>query len=459
MNIQNKYKRLFRLETRYCIVTGGRGSGKSFALSVALLMRTFQEGKTILFTRYTMTSAEISIIPEFWEKVEMLGLEEQFERTANSIKNIQTGSIILFRGLKASSGKQTANLKSINNITTWVLDEAEEMTDEDMFDKIDLSVRKKGEANEVILVLNPASIKHMIYRKFFKERGVFDVCNRVKDDCTYIHTTYLDNLKNLDKTFLEIAEKAKSDPDRYDNIFLGKWATQAEGLVFINWRPIQDKDYPTNLPCWYGIDWGFANDPTGIIRVCFDKEKMALYLHEVCYQKGILNNEIAMKIKNDFRDKKTLLYDDGENWGYVENKTIFTNNGSFPLFDDISIDSLGTNTLKTIRDVLTEVYCDPSRPEHIRELRQYYALSALLAINMDKVGRIEFLKYFNVYYTESSTNIANEVQGYKWLTSKEDSRSFQNKPQDGEDHLIDATLYACVTHLRRIGVSNLMGEK
>ena len=223
MNIQKKYKRLFKLTTRYCIVTGGRGSGKSFALSVALLMRTFQEGKTILFTRYTMTSAEISIMPEFWEKVEMLGLEEQFERTANSIKNIQTGSIILFRGLKASSGKQTANLKSINNITTWVLDEAEEMTDEDMFDKIDLSVRKKGEANEVILVLNPASIKHMIYRKFFKERGVYDVCNRVKDDCTYIHTTYLDNLKNLDNTFLELAERAKSDTERYDNVFLGKF--------------------------------------------------------------------------------------------------------------------------------------------------------------------------------------------------------------------------------------------
>jgi len=165
-----------------------------------------------------------------------------------------------------------------------------------------------------------------------------------------------------------------------------------------------------------------------------------------------------MKVKNDFRDKKTLLYDDGVNNAYIENKTIFINGEARDLFDDVNID-LGTSTLKTIRDVLTEVYCDPSRPEHIRELRQYYALSALPAINMDKVGRIEFLKYFNVYYTESSADLANEVQGYKWLTSKEDSRSFQNKPQDGEDHLIDATLYACVTHLRRIGVSNLMGER
>lgn len=459
MKINKRYKNLFRLSTRYCIITGGRGSGKSFALSVALLMRTFQEGKTILFTRYTMTSAEISIIPEFWEKVEMLGLEEQFTRTANSITNIQTGSTILFRGLKASSGKQTANLKSINNITTWVLDEAEEMTDEDMFDKIDLSVRKRGEANEVILVLNPPSIKHMIYRKFFKERGVYDVCNKVKDDCTYIHTTYLDNLKNLDKTFLEIAEKAKADEDRYNNIFLGKWATQAEGLVFKNWRSIPDKDYPIGLPCWYGTDWGFANDPTGIVRICFDKEKMALYLHEVCYQKSILNNEIALKIKNDFRDKKTLLYQDEKTEAYVENKTIFVNGVGVPLFDDTQIDPVGTNALKVIRDVLTEVYCDPSRPEHIRELRQYYALSALPAINMDKVGRIEFLKYFNVFYTESSSNIANEVQGYKWLTNKEDSRTFQNKPQDGDDHLIDATLYGAVTHLRRIGVANLMGEK
>lgn len=81
------------------------------------------------------------------------------------------------------------------------------------------------------------------------------------------------------------------------------------------------------------------------------------------------------------------------------------------------------------------------------------------AVNTDKVGRIEFLKYFNVFYTESSINLADEVDDYKWLKKKGDEKILINEPQDGDDHLIDATLYGAVTHLRRLGVVNDMGEK
>lgn len=55
-----------------------------------------------------------------------------------------TGSRIMFRGIKTSSGNQTAKLKSIQGITTFVCDEAEEWTSEEEFDKIMLSIRKKG---------------------------------------------------------------------------------------------------------------------------------------------------------------------------------------------------------------------------------------------------------------------------------------------------------------------------
>ena len=51
---------------RYKIVTGGRGSGKSFHISIwALLAKTYQEGEVILYTRYVMDTAHDSIIPEF----------------------------------------------------------------------------------------------------------------------------------------------------------------------------------------------------------------------------------------------------------------------------------------------------------------------------------------------------------------------------------------------------------
>ena len=89
------------------------------------MLLTRENGHVILFTRYTLVSAAISIIPEFIEKIELMQMEDQFVVTKDEIINILTGSKIIFKGIKTSSGTQTANLKSLQGVTTWVLDEAE----------------------------------------------------------------------------------------------------------------------------------------------------------------------------------------------------------------------------------------------------------------------------------------------------------------------------------------------
>ena len=55
--------------SRYFIVTGGRGSGKSFEVGRFASLLSFESNHKILFTRQTMTSAHLSIIPEFHLKV------------------------------------------------------------------------------------------------------------------------------------------------------------------------------------------------------------------------------------------------------------------------------------------------------------------------------------------------------------------------------------------------------
>ena len=130
IEIHNKYKPILSEDSRYFIVSGGRGSGKSFTINALLVMLTYEQGHTILFTRYTLTSAYISIIPEFIDKLELFNCVHDFHITQDEILNKKTGSKIIFRGIKTSSGDQTANLKSLQGITTWVVDEAEELTDE-----------------------------------------------------------------------------------------------------------------------------------------------------------------------------------------------------------------------------------------------------------------------------------------------------------------------------------------
>jgi phage terminase large subunit-like protein len=220
------YKPLFvnPPSNRYFLVTGGRGSGKSWTLSLFLLNLTYEEGHVILFTRYTLVSAFISIIPEFIDKIEILGKQEDFEVTQAEIINKRTGSKILFRGIKTSSGVNTANLKSIAGVTTLVIEEAEELVDEDVFDRIDLSVRALNRPNRIILVMNPSFKSHWIYKRFISNQ---------RQDTSYIHTTYLHNQSNLSQSFIDQAKRTKAENlHRYEHLFLGKWLDDAEGMLW-----------------------------------------------------------------------------------------------------------------------------------------------------------------------------------------------------------------------------------
>lgn len=226
VGLLEQYRPLFIVppKNRYHLITGGRGSGKSWTLAVFLLNLTYEEGHVILFTRWTLVSAQISIIPEFIEKIELLNKANDFDITNNEIINKHTGSKILFRGIKTSQGTATANLKSIAGVTTWVLDEAEELVEEDIFDRIDLSIRVKHTFNRVILVMNPSYKSHWIYQRFVQNK---------RNDCTFIHTTYLDNQKNLSQSFLDQAERTKNENlHRFEHLFLGKWLDDAEGLLW-----------------------------------------------------------------------------------------------------------------------------------------------------------------------------------------------------------------------------------
>ena len=178
---------------------------------------------------------------------------------------------------------------------------------------------------------------------------------------------------------------------------------------------------------------------------------------------------MARVIKDDFKNKQTLIYKDENVDLRVENQIIFANDKSYSLesylenaaiLDHLGIDrAFYDKELKRINQVAMEVYCDPARPEHISELRKSYNIQAVGAINANKQGRIEFLKYFNVYYTRESANLRKEVETYEWLVDKHDKTKITNTPKDGDDHLMDAVNYGAVTHLRRLGVMNLLGEK
>ena len=380
------------------LITGGRGSGKSFNASTFIERLTFEMTEAekivhqILYTRYTMVSAGMSIIPEMMEKIELDGTIKYFKTTKTDIVNKMTKSRIMFRGIKTSSGNQTAKLKSIQGITTFVCDEAEEWTNEEEFDKIMLSIRKKGIQNRIIIIMNPCDSNHFIYKKYIENTHKLVEIDGVQvqvsthPNVLHIHTTYQDNLNNLSPEFLKEVEDMKvSNPEKYAHVVIGRWADVAEGAVFKKWGIV--KEFPT----WakkvaLASDWGYTNDPSTGIRCGIVDNR--LYVDELFYETGMLTNAIAEKLKP---------------WGLK-----------------VYGDSADPRLIQEIKNRGVNIYPVDKFPGSIKA-------------GIDKIHEME------LFVTERSYHIIEELRKYVW--DKDKDGHYINEPVDAWNHCIDPIRY------------------
>tara|TARA_R100000541_G_scaffold5768_1_gene13215 strand:+ start:3440 stop:4648 length:1209 start_codon:yes stop_codon:yes gene_type:complete len=384
LKIRDKFLVWDKVDSRYFIITGGRGSGKSFAINTMLLLLTQEQGHTILFTRYTLRSANISIIPEFKEKIDLLNLNHMFHITKDEIINKNSGSKILFRGIKTSSGDQTANLKSLQGITTWVMDEAEELVDESIFDKIDLSVRKKGVDNRIMLVLNPATKEHWIYRRFFESKGIDSKSNLSTGDVTYIHSTYLDNIENLSDSYLARIEDIKNNrPAKYEHQILGGWLEKAEGVIFSNWTIGKFQEVSTVV---LGQDYGFSADPSVLLKTSIDKKNRKIYV-KLCFYKTHLTTTSIAQLNKQFAGQNLIVADSAE-------------------------------------------------PRLINELSRHCNIVPTIKGQGSIIFGISLLQDYDLIIDPESTEIVKELNNYSWLEKKSQT------PIDKFNHCIDALRYA-----------------
>ena len=383
-------------------------SGKSFSTSNFIERLTFEMNKDekgnklihqVLLTRYTMTSANISVIPEFMEKIELDGTEKYFATRRADIENRMTGSKIMFRGIKTSSGNQTAKLKSIHGITTFVVDEAEEWTSEKEFETIMYSIRQQGIQNRIIIIMNPTDSNHFIYEKYIKDTHKlveFDgvpVQISTHPNVLHIHTSYLDNIEHLSPQFIKEAQQMKADnPERYAHIFMGQWTDVAEGAVYKKWGIVDE--FPEECKkIALGVDFGFTNDFTAIVRCGIIDDR--IYVDEVCYKTGMLAKDIADELKNYPREF---------------------------------------------------VYADSADPRLIKEIGNHGILiySVIKGAGSIEAG-IDKIKTMELYVTKRSVNVQEELRNYVW--SQDVNGKYTNVPIDQYNHCMDAMRYYVLAQL------------
>lgn len=261
MNIELPDKLLFFLseKKRYKIAYGGRGSAKSWTVARCLILNAIKSKVRILCTRQLQTSIKDSVHKLLCDSISDLGLNEYFNITRDAITCIN-GSEFIFKGLQ----NQTNEIKSMEGINYCWCEEAQSIS-EDSWQILIPTIRK--EDSEIWITFNPDREEDATYQRFVKN---------TPPDSTIALINYYDNPWFPDVLRKEMEYCKEVDYGKYEHVWLGKTVIDTDAQIYHGKFEMLDFETPENTTFYYGADWGFANDPTALIR-CFIKDQ-CLYI-------------------------------------------------------------------------------------------------------------------------------------------------------------------------------------
>lgn len=261
MNIELPEKLLFYISEskRYKVSYGGRGSSKSWTAGRCLVVRAMLSKIRILCTRQLQTSIKDSVHKLLCDTIYALHLEEFFDITRDTIR-CHNGSEFIFKGLQ----NQTNEIKSIEGIDICWVEEAQSVS-EDSWAILIPTIRKEN--SEIWVTFNPDREEDATYQRF--------VVNPPPDSIVQL-VNYYDNPWFPDVLRKEMEYDKEVNYAKYEHVWLGKTVLNTDAQVYHDKFELKEFETPENTIFYYGADWGFANDPTAVVR-CFIKEQ-CLYI-------------------------------------------------------------------------------------------------------------------------------------------------------------------------------------
>lgn len=366
------YKHLQKSDKRITIEQGGTRSGKTYNILMWIIFEySYQHtDKVITICRKTFPSLRASVMRDFMEilRVQDIYIEELHNKSSHEY--YLNGNLVEFISLDQPQkirGRKR-NLLFIN--------EANELFFEDWQQ---LVFRTDG---KIILDYNPSDSFHWIYDKVI-----------TRDDADFYQTTYKDN-KFLDPVIREEIERLRDTDEDYWRIYgLGERGS-SRATIF----QFSVADEPKGQVVAYGLDFGFTNDPTALIKVYKDGDN--LYLEEKLYHTNLTNQDISQKLT----ELGMTRYD--------------------------------------------EIWADSAEPKSIEELHRVGWNVKPTAKGADSVmAGIDILKRHKLHIVKGSLNLTKELQNYKWQEDK--NGNLLNRPIDAFNHLVDAMRYATFNRLSR----------
>ncbi|MFE0756747.1 PBSX family phage terminase large subunit [Inquilinus sp. NPDC058860] len=255
--------------SRYKGAYGGRGSGKSHVFAELLVRRCIEAAPVrAVCIREVQRSLDQSVKRLIEDKIQALGVGSAFTVQADRIL-APGGGRIIFQGMQNHTAESIKSLEGYD--IAWV-EEAQALSIRSL-DLLRPTIRKQG--SELWFSWNPTRADDPVDALF---RG-----GTPPPGSVLVAVKYSDNPHFPEVLRVEMEWDRARDPDKHQHVWLGGYRTVSEARVFENWK-VEAFEAPKDARFLFGADWGFARDPTVLVR-CFVVGRTLFVDHEA-YQVG-----------------------------------------------------------------------------------------------------------------------------------------------------------------------------
>ena len=364
---------------RYKGAKGGRGSGKShFFAELAVETMVYDRDAQFVCIREIQKSLKFSAKKLVLSKIRKMNVSHLFDITETEIRRKDGEGIMIFQGMQDHTADSIKSLEGFG--FAWV-EEAQSISAHSM-ELLLPTIR--AENSEIWFSWNP-KLETDPVEQIFKEEHKNSICAFVN---------YKQNPFITQTTLDEAERHLRTNPDTFNNVWLGEYQKRSEALVFKDRYRIAELDTLGWQNSYLGMDFGFSQDPNSVIKV---------WVHE------------------------TILYIENEAYG-IETEI----NDLHYLLDKADIEA----RRKVIR-------CDSARPETISYLKNngYPFCEGVHKGKGSVEDGIQFMRSFDIVINPKCTNLIKEFGSYSY---KIDKLSGDITPIliDANNHGIDAIRYA-----------------
>ena len=253
---------------RYKIYWGGRGGGKSWAIARALVLLGANKKLRILCAREIQHSIADSVHKLLSEQIYELNLESRYHVTKNAILG-KNGTEFIFKGLRFN----VREAKSTEGIDICWVEEAQSVSEESWSVLIP-TVRKAN--SEIWLSFNPLDEDDPTYQRFILHTPPNAAVHKVG----FRENPWFPDVLRQEMEYLK-----RVDYEAYLHVWEGEVRRISDAIIFKDKFVVEPFETPDSVRFYHGADWGFAQDPTALVR-CFIKDRR-LYVDMEAYGVGV----------------------------------------------------------------------------------------------------------------------------------------------------------------------------